>query len=121
MTWVREVLSQARRQPYMAAGGVLLVVSSFLSGYAGWAAVDAQRADRAEAVVDEAERCVTAWEVHAQVREAIPIPSEALIEVVTDADPAAVDAYRAAVARRIAETIHDPDCDLAEAQARLDQ
>jgi hypothetical protein len=70
---------------------------------------------------NESERCVDSWNDRQQIREAIPIPNEALIEVVTDADPADVDHLREATARRIAEKYPDPDCDLAAAQARLDQ
>lgn len=68
----------------------------------------------------EAERCVAAWVGRQQIREAIPIPNEALIEVVGDADPADVERLRAATARRIREAYPDPSCDLAAAEARLD-
>jgi hypothetical protein len=87
-------------------------------------------ANRAESTTDaldeivaenEAQGCVRAWDSREQLRQAIPIPAEALIEVVSDADPATVDAYRAAVARRIAEAYPDPECSLAEAQAQLDR
>jgi hypothetical protein len=74
-----------------------------------------------DAIRDKAQLCVTTWESREQIRRAIPIPAEALIEVVSDPPPATVNAYRAAVRRRIAETFPDPACDLAEARAQLDQ
>jgi hypothetical protein len=70
---------------------------------------------------NEAQGCLRAWESREQIRQAIAIPSEALIEVATDAPPAQIDAFRASINRRIAEAYPDPECDLAAAQARLDQ
>lgn len=80
-----------------------------------------------DATRDEAARCVAAWETSADIRSAIAsaatVPVEALIVVVSDADPAQVAAYREEAARRIraaTEELTDPDCDLDVARDRLD-
>ena len=64
--------------------------------------------------------CVQAWERVEQIRAAIVIPGEAIIEV-ADADPERVEEFRDAVDRRVGETLADPDCDLAAAQRRLER
>lgn len=95
----------------------LLVVG--MSAYGHWRiAADAQH--------DEAARCVAAWESRQDIRSAISdaasVPVEALIAVVSDADPARVAAYRAEAASRIkaaTDKIADPDCDLEAARDRL--
>jgi hypothetical protein len=84
-------------------------------------AKDTANAVEADARRDEAIRCIAAWEGREQIRTAIPIPAEALIEVVGDAPPATVEAFRAAITRRVEEAYPDPDCDLAAAQAELDR
>lgn len=76
---------------------------------------------------DRARGCVAAWERTEGTRNAIDraatVPTEALIAVVADADPAQVDAFRAetkaGIDAAVAEVV-DPACDLDAAMERLD-
>jgi hypothetical protein len=72
-----------------------------------------------EAQVRTDSLCVSTWDVLNRIRAAILIPGEAIIEVAPDAEPETVEAFRASITRRIAETIIDPECNLDAAQKRL--
>jgi len=117
---VRDAWELARRQPLLAVAGIFVAVSSLLSAVAGRMAYEAGRDVHHLVVAQEAQQCVDSWASRAQIAEAIAIPGEALIEVATDADPAQVVAFRAALDRRIRETYPNPDCDVAEARRVLD-
>lgn len=99
-----------------------------LAAYAAVIAVAALGVFRLELTVNrldqvvadnDAQHCVDSWASHEQIREAIAIPGEAIIDVATDADPEQVDQFRAAVDRRIKEALPNPDCDLDTARAQL--
>jgi hypothetical protein len=105
--WVRLIL-WARGRPHLAAYLFFIGVNAL----AFWTLSNVVQDN-------EAQRCVNSWESRAQIREAIPIPGEAIIEVAPDADPAKVEAFRAAVDRRIRETFPNPDCNLEAARRRL--
>ncbi len=91
----------------------LLVVTMGVFGH--WRLMEQADAIEHEAEVRAAELCATSWEARAQIREAIAIPGEAIIEVSPNADPARVAEFRDVIDRRIRDTYPDPDCDLAAA------
>jgi hypothetical protein len=97
------------RHPTAAA---IVVFGVFMAG--GFQVVQDVIAD------SEAERCVEDWERVSDIRRAIPIPGEAIIEVSPDADPARVAQFRAVVDARIREAYPNPDCSLDAARRRLD-
>ncbi len=85
------------------------------------------RSEAAEDRVEDAEQCVTSWEVRGQIRASDRTHSvesaEALIEVVNPDDPDIVALYRAVLDHRLQEAgrqVGDPDCDLAAARAVID-
>jgi hypothetical protein len=83
-----------------------------------------QSINRVDRVVEQAlaERCVNEWRTVTEVRNAIPIPIEALIEVL-GSEPDSEDevaAIRDSIDRRIRDAYPDPKCDLREAQASLE-
>ena len=114
-----QMWAQARRQPLLVGCGVLLCVSALLSAGAGRMAYAAQQSTRRQVADNEAQRCIDDWETVMEVRRAIPIPGEAIVEVASDADPEQVEQFRAAVDRRIEEAFPNPDCDLDAARAQL--
>lgn len=67
----------------------------------------------------DAEQCVSSWTARAQIREAITIPGEAIIQVSPSADPARVAEFREAVDHLIREAFPDPDCSLEAAMRVL--
>jgi hypothetical protein len=72
-----------------------------------------------EAQIREASQCVGAWRAREQIRKAIVIPGEAIIEVNPDANPETVAQFRQVVERQIVAAFPDPECDLDAAEARL--
>jgi len=116
---VRDAWELARRQPLLALSGVLVAVSSLLAALAGRMAYEAGQDVERLVAQQEAQHCVNAWESRAQIREAITIPGEAIIEVATDADPEQVAAFREAIDRRVREAYPSPDCDVADARQVL--
>jgi len=117
---VRDAWQLARRQPMLAVAAVLVTASSLLSAAAGWMAYEAGRDVHHLVVAQEAQRCVNSWESTAEIREAIAIPGEAIIEVATDVDPDQVAMFRAAIDRRVRDAYPNPDCSLADARHDLD-
>jgi hypothetical protein len=69
---------------------------------------------------DRARDCVAAHRIVDRVRDAIPIPSEALIATFPDADPATVVRLREQTRRLIEATLTEPRCDLTAAEHELD-
>lgn len=68
---------------------------------------------------NEAQQCVNSWMARAQIREAITIPGEAIIQVSPSADPARVAEFREAVDHLVRAAFPDPDCDLDAAMRVL--
>ncbi len=88
---------------------------------------DLVRSEAAEDRVEDAQRCVTSWEVRGEIRASDRTHSiesaEALIEVVNPDDPELVELYRAVLDRRLraaGRQVGDPDCDLAASRAVID-
>jgi len=71
------------------------------------------------AELDEARRCVTSWESRRQIREAIAVPGEAIIEAIPRIDPEVVRVFRESVQRQVLAIYPDPTCDLEAARARV--
>jgi hypothetical protein len=78
--------------------------------------------DRLDRLIETrtAELCVRSWQSREEIRDAIAIPAEALIESVTDPNPETVARFRANVDRRVKAAYDDPDCSLSAAQDVLD-
>jgi hypothetical protein len=80
-----------------------------------------------EARIRADEQCVSAWATRGDIRDGVEKAAQAGAEAlitIANADPARIDAYRAAVAAQVQvarDQIEDPDCDLAAARRRLNQ
>jgi hypothetical protein len=90
-------------------------------------AYQAQAASEHESETRTALSCVTGYAVREEIRDAIETAtlagSEALIAVVTDADPQTVELFRQTIAAQVAaarDEVTDPDCDLDVARAELE-
>jgi hypothetical protein len=99
---------------------VYLMVLGLTTAYGFWRTADNQHDLDALIERREAELCVRSWQARGEIREAITIPAEALIESASDPDPAAVDLFRANIARRVETAFPDPDCSLPDAEAVID-
>lgn len=72
------------------------------------------------AVIAKARVCVNSHERTVQIRAAINITPEALVEVSgADAEPGEVDAFLDVIQRRVDATFKTPACDLKQAQSSL--
>lgn len=98
---------------------VYLVSMGLVTSYGFWRTADNQH--DLDLLIERrtAESCIRQWTSRAEIREAIVIPAEALIESVADPDPEAVERYRANIARRVTEAFPDPECDLDAAEAHM--
>jgi hypothetical protein len=78
--------------------------------------------NRLDALIETrtAELCVRSWQSREEIRDAIAIPAEALIESVSDPAPEVVERFRANIARRVEAAYSDPDCSLPDAEAVID-
>lgn len=115
MTRLRPAVRWLVRHPTVVA---VVGFGAFMAG--GFNAVQDLIADNKGLIADfKAQQCVTDWERVSDVRRAIPIPGEAIIEVSPDADPERVAQFRAVVDARIREAYPTPECDLEAARRRL--
>lgn len=78
-------------------------------------------ANRRNAEIAEAQGCVNSHARIGQIRAAIGIVPDAIVEVANDADPAEIDAFLAAIQTRVDATIVTPGCDLPAAEATLER
>lgn len=105
---------------------VMAVVQAVLMGGGAYTLLETRQLaneNGQEAEIDEARQCVNSWQSRAQIREAIAIPGEAIIEAAEaspgETTPEAIEAFRASIERRILATFPDPNCDLEAAQRKV--